>query len=155
MSKSTGRAGGGVIVTGDVALDRALRELEPALAKKLSRKTTRRIAKDIVLPAARDRAPVDSGDLEESLTVRAIKRSRYRFGHMVTCGEGVFKGDQFYSGFLEFGTKPRFQKANSKYVGFVKPHEFAFLRPAVYDNAAQANAAYIADMREFVTEAAK
>lgn len=145
----------GVIVTGNKELDKALQALEPALARKLSRKTTRRIAKDIVLPAARDLAPVDSGDLEESLTVRAIKRSRLRMGHYVTCGETIERDQHYYSGYLEFGTKPRVHTANNKYVGFVAPHKFAYLRPAVYNNVTHARAAYIADMKEFVREAAK
>jgi HK97 gp10 family phage protein len=160
------KAGGGVLVTGDKALDRVLRGMPVKLQKKLSRKATRKAAKDIILPDAKNRVPVDFGELEESLTVTAIKRSRYKFGHQVGTKEGHFRGDQFYGAFLEFGTKERFHKpkgdaksssidthkGQGKYVGSIEPYKFTFLRPALYDNSDQVRDAYVEAMKEFIRE---
>lgn len=147
------KAGGGVIVTGDEALDKLLATLTPKLQKKLSRQATRKSAKDIVLPEARNRVPVDTGDLDDSLTVRAVKRSRNKIGHMVATKDGFFKGDQFYGGMIEFGTKERAHKSG-KSVGSIQPHKFAFLRPAIYDNEARIKSMYVSDVRELIAEAA-
>lgn len=151
-TKSTGRAGGGFLVTGVAAVDAKLKGLPLAAQKKLSRKATRQSAKDIVLPAAKDNAPVDSGDLEESLTVRALKRSRTKFGHMVTTGEGFWKGEQFYGAFLEFGTKERFHKTSQKSVGRIVSQVHAFLRRALYDNADRIRGTYVNAMGELLRE---
>lgn len=144
---------GGVIVTGDKALDRLLAGLDGKLQKKLSRQATRKSAKDIVLPDAKARVPEDSSDLADSLVVRSIKRSRGKIGHMVTTKDGLYEGDQFYGGFLEFGTKER-QHKSGKQVGAIQPHKFAFLRPAIYDNEARISAEYVSDVRELINEAA-
>jgi HK97 gp10 family phage protein len=135
------KAGGGVIVTGDEALDKLLAGLPAKLQKKLSRQATRKAAKDIVLPEAKARVPEDTGDLADSLKVQAIKRSRSKIGHMVATKDGFYKGDQFYGGLVEFGTKER-------------QHKFAFLRPAIYDNEAQIKDLYVKDVRELINEAA-
>lgn len=148
------RSGGGVIVTGDKVLDRVLRNLPVAAQKKLSRKATRKAAKEIVLPEAKNRVAVDTGELEESLAVRAIRRSRTRFGHQVGTKEGHYKGDQFYGAFIEFGTKER-QHKSGKRVGRIDPAKnFAYLRPAVYDNRARITAMYVAAMKELINETA-
>jgi HK97 gp10 family phage protein len=128
------KAGGGVIVTGFEELDKALGEFPAKVQKAMARKGTRKAAKDIVLPDAINRVPVDTGDLEESLTVRTIKRSRGKIGHMVTTKEGFFKGDQFYGAMVEFGTKERTHKSTGKSVGAIQPHYHSFLRPALYEN---------------------
>lgn len=146
------KAGGGVIVTGDEELDKLLAGLTPKLQKKLSRQATRKAAKDIVLPEAKARVPVDSGDLEDSLRVQAIKRSRSKIGHMVTTKDGFYKGDQFYGGFQEFGTKER-QHKSGKSTGSIQPHSQAFLRPAVYDNEDRIKELYVSDLRELINEA--
>jgi len=146
------KAGGGVIVTGDKALDALLAGLPAKLQKKLSRQATRKAAKDIVLPEAKAIVPEDTGDLADSLVVRAIKRSRGKIGHMVTTKEGFYKGDQFYGAFLEFGTKER-QHKSGKQVGAIQPHKFAYLRPAIYDNEERIKAEYVMDVRELINEA--
>jgi HK97 gp10 family phage protein len=147
------KAGGGVIVTGDKALDKLLAGLPAKLQKKLSRQATRKAAKDIVLPEALARVPEDTGDLADSLKVQAIKRSRSKIGHMVATKDGFYKGDQFYGGMVEFGTKER-QHKSGKQVGAIQPHKFAFLRPAIYDNEAQIKDLYVKDVRELINEAA-
>ena len=136
------------IVTGDKELDALLRGMPLAMQKKLSRGATRRSAKEIVLPAARAAVAVDSGELEESLKVRALARSRTRFGHIVTTGDGLGTGDTYYGASLELGTKERTQKTTGRTTGAITPHKFAFLRPAVYDNADRIRAEYVKDVLE-------
>lgn len=114
------RAGSGVFVTGDKELDAILDQVEPRMAKRLQREELKKAAKQIILPEAQARVPVDSGQLEESLVARALPRSRTRYGYEVRTRDGFFKGDEFYGGFIEFGTKH--QEADP------------FLRPAGYGN---------------------
>ncbi len=128
------KAGGGVIVTGFEELDKALAEFPANVQKAMARKGTRKAAKDIVLPDAKNRVPENTGDLADSLTVRTVKRSRGKIGHMVTTKDGFYKGDQFYGGFIEFGTKER-QHKSGKSVGAIQPHYHSFMRPAVYENS--------------------
>ena len=143
----------GVIITGDKALDRKLAGLPDKLAKKLSKQATRKAAKEIVLPRAKADAPVDTGELEDSLTVRAVKRSRRRIGHMVTTRDGMFQGDQFYGGFVEWGTHER-QTKSGKSTGRIQPNEFMFLRSALYDNEVRIKAEYVKDVNQLIDEAA-
>ena len=70
-------------VTGDKLIDKKLQSFPIQVQKKLSKKGTREVAKQIVLPDARRHAPRDTGALGRSLKVRALKRSRVRFGHRV------------------------------------------------------------------------
>jgi len=145
------KAGGGVIITGDEALDKLLKGLPLKVQKKLSTQATRKAAKEIVLPDAKSRVPVDTGDLEESLVVRSIKRSRFRIGHQVQTKDGFNQGDQFYGAFIEFGTKPRVHKSG-KSVGRIDPSKnFAYLRPAVYDNEARIKGLYVTAMNELIS----
>jgi HK97 gp10 family phage protein len=148
------KAGAGVIITGDKALDRLLKGLPLKVQKKLSRQATRKAAKEIVLPDAKARVPVDTGDLDESLTVKAVKRSRTKFGHEVRTKDGFYSGDQFYGGFVEFGTKER-QHKSGKSVGSVKPHSFGFLRPAVYENESRIRDLYVTAMNALIAELPK
>lgn len=61
---------------------------------------------NLVLSEARQRAPVVSGRYRKSLAVRALKRSRKRFGVRVTQKE--LQGDRvFYGSFLELGYRKR------------------------------------------------
>lgn len=144
------KAGGGVLITGDKALDALLKGLPEKVQKQLSRKATRKAAKEIVLPDAKSRVPVDSGDLESSLTVKAMKRSRTRFGHQVQTKDGDFQGDQFYGAFIEYGTKERKHKSG-KSVGRIDPGKnFAYLRPAVYENEPQIEQLYVTALKELI-----
>jgi HK97 gp10 family phage protein len=146
------KAGGGVIITGDKALDALLKGLPAKVQKKLSRQATRKAAKEIVLPDAKARVPVNTGDLEESLTVKAMRRSRTRFGHEVRTKDVFYQGDQFYGAFIEFGTKERRHKSG-KSVGRIDPAKgFAYLRPAIYDNEDRIEQLYVTAMRELIAE---
>lgn len=93
-----------VIITGDRKLNRMLSSLTSAKARALHRKAVRKAAKPI-LEQAKATAPVKSGALRRSLTIRATRRSRKSIGVQVTQKDGMFKGDQFYGGFQELGWK--------------------------------------------------
>lgn len=84
-----------------------LKAFEPKLARKYLSQATRAAAK-MVLGAAKQAVPVLSGALQKSLRVRAkvrTKKNKADIGHAVTTGKGWFKGDTYYGGFIEFGTK--------------------------------------------------
>ena len=125
-------------------LDRMLEQLPKKLRNKGARKATREAAK-IVLEDARRLVPVDTGQLESSLKVRARKRSRRNkgtVGHSVTTSEGLFKGEEFYGGFIELGT--------SKFEGD------PFLRPAIWGNQQRIRMKFVQILRDwFRTDAVK
>lgn len=106
-------------------LDAQLTALPKSLANKGARKATRAAAK-VVLEDAKRLVPIDTGELERSLKVRARKRSRRNkgtVGHAVVTGEDLFRGDQFYGGFVELGTQHR--------------EADPYLRPALWGNQAK------------------
>ncbi len=111
---------GAVIVTGEKAIDKKLRKLEPKIQKKVVKKALRAAVKEIILPDAKAAAPIDSGKLEKSLTVRALKRSRKGFGFAVVTREIKGTDTPFYGQFHEFGTK------------YIRADPY--LRPAGYGN---------------------
>ena len=132
-------------LTGDKKLDRTLKEMEPKLAKKGIRKATRAAAK-VVLADAKRLVAVDTGRLERSLVVGVAKGPRRKrlprgtMGHAVATKDGtMFVGDQFYGGFIEFGTSERYARRNralSRYKDKRRGRVAAdpFIRPALYGN---------------------
>ena len=126
---------GGILVTGDKFIDKALAEFDDKVQKKITRKATREGAK-LVLERAKALAPWREGTLEQSLKVRAKKRSRRGgIGHSVLASKdnSLFVGDTFYAGFLEYGTKERRHKSG-KSVGRIEAGVHDFLRPALYQS---------------------
>lgn len=124
-----------LIFTGDKALDKKFAEMPLQLQKKALAKATREVAK-FTMQIAREYAPHKTGALEGSLTVRAFqgkRRAKYRntVGASVQTKMGLFQGDQFYGGFLEFGTAERFHKSG-KSTGFIPQMKYWFLRPALF-----------------------
>lgn len=69
-------------LVGDKELEKALHALEAVVQKRVMTKALRVIAKQ-VLTDAKALVPVDSGWLKRNLKVRAMKRSRRRFGIQV------------------------------------------------------------------------
>ena len=143
-------------VTGFRKIDKILTRYEKSLQRKWLRKATRESVKHVRAEAELD-APVDSGDLSESLKVRAIKRTRTKIGHQVQTSEDntVFSGDQYYGQFVEFGTKLRNRKSRtgSGASGFIKAGAFSFLRSALYNNAGRVRQIFVASILASIREA--
>lgn len=100
------KAGGGksITITGLRGVNRALKALPPAVAKKVIRQSVRQALKP-VRDAVKQEAPVDTGVLIKAIKVRAGKRKKDRISMAVRIGKGDFVGDQYYAAFQEFGTK--------------------------------------------------
>jgi hypothetical protein len=91
----------GVAITGVKELDRKLRRIDAKLGKKIVTQGSRRALKPVQL-AARRFVPVDTGELRKGIKVKALRRSRKRFGSRVTsAGRNV--EDLYYGGFQEWG----------------------------------------------------
>lgn len=125
-------------ISGDKELMKKFDTLPTSLQKKGLRKVLRANAK-IVLNSARQnlRAQQEGGTgaLSKGLKVRAVRRSRTKFGAGVNL-RADHSGDEFYGLFLEFGltktTPPRRHRKSGKSTGDLP--EQPFLRPALYDN---------------------
>jgi HK97 gp10 family phage protein len=93
-------------VTGLRAVEKEMKDFPPKLEKKVKRKAARIAARPIVDDIKRS-VPVVTGTLQRAYKIRALKRSRKQkqVGVRVMTDEGFFKGDAFYGGFLELGTK--------------------------------------------------
>lgn len=110
---------------------------------KALRQATRKVCKEVLLPRVKDLIPSDSGDLENALVVRAVKRSRGKVGHFVGFRDPLFKGDTFYGGFVEFGHEDR--------GGGHVPAD-SFLRRPLYENESQIRAVIEQELRQWVQE---
>lgn len=94
----------GMEIVGLEEVERALRMLPAAAAKKAIRQALR-IGGKMVLAQAKQNVPVASGALKKSLKVRAGKRTRKNvISIRVATADDWFKGDTFYGAFIEFGT---------------------------------------------------
>ena len=78
---------------------RTMETLEPKMRKKLLRKAMRQAAKNVMVEL-RPMLPVDTGRLRKSLKVRALPRSRVRFGYRVF-------SDVPYAKVVEYGDRSR------------------------------------------------
>ena len=91
-------------IRGAAELQRTLQELPVRLERTVLRGALRAAAVEIQ-NEARAQAPVDTGNLRDSIRVSTGgKRNGYVFAH-VKVG-GTKKGDAFYAHMVEFGTKP-------------------------------------------------
>jgi HK97 gp10 family phage protein len=129
-----------VTIEGIDEINGAIAFFEITAAPKHIRKATRAAMNEIVLPDAKALVPVDTGALEASLKTRALKRSKGRIGHQVTTSEHhhMFKGDQFYGGFVELGTE--------------KMEADPYLRPALYGNENAIKQTFAEALKEAVEE---
>lgn len=112
------------------------------LQKKLIRRAARPAAKEVAA-AAKLAAPVLTGALEDSIKVRALRRSRRNkgiIGVSVRTSErdSMFSGDQFYGAFQEFGTER------------MDPNPF--LIPAMLEKEGQVKQIFMAELRRIVEE---
>lgn len=95
-----------LVLLGVPELHRALKDFDVSVHKKVIRYAVRQAAKP-VLDAARRLVPVRTGALKRSLRIRALRRQRKRtsIGVQVVTGRDFFKGDTYYGGMVEFGTR--------------------------------------------------
>jgi len=105
-------------ITGDREIDSLLAELPKTLANGVLRKASRDVCKSIVLPDVRRRAPVKTGKLAKSFSVRVAKGRRGKrlprgvIGHQVVADSRKHYG-AFTALFLELGTKSRATRRRS------------------------------------------
>lgn len=92
----------GFIILGADEISESLKKVEVKTQKKILRKSMRKALKP-VQEAAKANAPVRSGELKKSITVRALPRSRVRFGVQVIAREPGF--ENWYAKWQEYGTK--------------------------------------------------
>lgn len=118
IAKAKAGGKGKITATGDQEIIDMITSLEPKFGKKAMRKTLRNATKEIILPESKRLVPEDTGALKKSLTVRAMKRSRSRFGYEVVTRPSSPAAK--YAASVEFGTKHK--EATS------------FLRRAAYGN---------------------
>ncbi|WP_165068264.1 HK97-gp10 family putative phage morphogenesis protein [Paludisphaera rhizosphaerae] len=93
------------IVTGIEEIDRRLRQLEPAIGKKVVRQAIRQALKP-VLAAAKANAPVESGALKRSIKLRAVKPKVRRKGVVgldVRVDKDSAEGGAWYAPRVELG----------------------------------------------------
>jgi HK97 gp10 family phage protein len=91
-------------IEGGPRIIQALSNLDKKVASQISR-TVLRQAQKVILAEAKARCPEDTGFLKSQLKVRAIPRKKDTIGARVMVGEGFFKGESFYGGFVHFGHK--------------------------------------------------
>lgn len=129
-------------VSGLRQLGEAMRGLSEDMRTKVARQAVAAGA-SVVRKAARDKAPVDSGNLKASLIMKRIRetnlteeyivtprKGKTRDGKAAKRGQGKLGKDAYYARFVEFGT--------------VKVPARPFIRPALEDNVQRATQA-IAD----------
>ncbi len=122
-------------ITGDKQLISQLEQLKKVKAKAAVRKGSRAGSK-LVAAAAKEMAPVRTGQLRQGMKVRSLPRSRKWTGTMVTTS--VKHGSVFYQGFVELGTK------------FIKARKF--LRNAFQRVKSSALSAFIEGIREEINQ---
>lgn len=90
-------------IKGGDRLDRALREMDRRLSRKVVNGSLRSGAK-VIQAGAMQNAPVRTGALRAAIKVRSAKRRRGgNLAIVVGVGKQWFQGDQFYGAFQEFG----------------------------------------------------
>lgn len=126
-----------ILGNADRRLAKCFKEMKGTVQKKLVRGAMRQAGKGM-LDTARSLVPVDTGALKASLKLRALPRSRQRFGVRVIVGQGLEDGR---ATFTEWGTR------NSPAI--------PFLRPAFDQNEERAKRAFQSGLREAVRAACK
>ena len=132
-----------VDVSGIMELNKKLRELAgDKIARKVLRSAIRKAAKPMVA-AAKAFAPVDSGLLEESIKLKAIRRTRTGFGVRISTSNSDFdsQGETFYGAMQEWGT--------------VNMAPNPYLRPAFDTTKDQSVQIVTADMQAAIAEATR
>jgi HK97 gp10 family phage protein len=139
---------GRVTLEGGAALERKLKALDDKVSKKIVTKALRAGAK-IILTAAKTAAPKRLGLLKKSLKVRAAKRKKGNIRFVVQTAYGDFKGETFYSAFLEYGHLAGSRKLESRQPVPAQP----FLGPAFESKKDEAAQAITAVIRQGILDA--
>ena len=160
-----------LVLTGDKELDAMFAAMPELMQKKALRPAARTVAK-MVLEQARAEVPEDTGLLRSELRIKAKKRTK-RYPHTIgmTVGfrDDLFRGDTFYAGMMEFGTKDRYQKYKSKgsrwraakrdllmakgrYTGKIDDTRFSFLRPALWSYPERKQAVFRQALTSWLTQ---
>lgn len=127
-------------VQGAKEIERKLKSLEPKLARKIVRQSLRKAAKPI-LKKAKENCPVATGELKKNLKVRALKKRKHSYAVQAGTSKGWYKGDQFYAGFIEFGT--------------VNMEPKPFMRPAFDSEKENSQKILISELLSGIKEASK
>ena len=120
-------------------LDAKLKALPDNVQKRIGSRALKNAALNCA-QVAKANCPRKSGQLLASITIRKKRSRRYKGAcYSVRCGAGMFKGDTFYGGFLEYGYLHGSRKLGPmrKFIP-AKP----FLRPA-FDATRSSNIAMI------------
>jgi HK97 gp10 family phage protein len=99
------RGGAKIVVTGDRELDRALKRLGPKVAGQLVRKACRKALAPVKARVAANVPKGPTGNLEQSVTIRAGGRSRSIVSIVVTIDLKSMHGPKYYAAFREFGAE--------------------------------------------------
>jgi len=129
-------------------VQKALKQFQPTLQKKLQRKATRKAGKP-VLDTARARVPVKTGKLRKNLKLRAAKRKRSSTVVGVSVQTptrdvlGISQSDPYYyPTVLEYGSSLRNIRARP------------YLRPALDENREKVRGIYASELKGLITETA-
>ena len=130
-------------------VQKAIKQFQPTLQKKLQRKATRKAGKP-VLDTARARVPVMTGKLRKNLKLRSVKRKRGStvVGVSVKTPErhvlGISESDPYYyPSVIEYGSAKR----------NISPRPY--LRPALDQNKNNVRQIYASELKSLITETAR
>ena len=149
------KMGAFTVVTGVEEVDFALRDFDDKAKKALLRAATRTIAKRIQRDAI-SLAPELTGAMKRAIRVASLGRTRRgnrrKVGASVTVGKKLFVGDEFYAGFLEYGTKERQQRDGHR-TGRIGQGLFDCLRRALWGNRSYAVSSFADAVRQAIAAA--
>lgn len=148
-----------VILTGDKELDARLKQLEPKLQKKLTRKALRKGGKRVLTKFQDivDAEAFETGAYRKSAKIRALKRSRNKLGVTIHVDR-----DKYFAEYeKQYGHKPtpRHGETEPHYVpatiefGDERHEAVRPQRRALYENETQIKRDFVSDMKELVREA--
>lgn len=102
-----------VRVEGAREIERMLKELPARVQDKIVRQALP-IAFQPVLTTARALVPRRTGELASHLGITKPRRAKHKFWVRVGTAEGLFKGRQFYAGFVELGHRLGHRRLGNK-----------------------------------------
>lgn len=139
-------------ITGVKEIDRALKALEPKVAKKVLRKALRESLKPVKARVEQLAPRGPTGQTAKKVKILAATRTRKKVIKLrVVIGKGYFIGEQFYASFTELGTKRSgrgftrgFFQGKTRNVGQKAQH---FMKRAYEQTKDQAKATAVAEIK--------